>query len=199
VKKALVTGITGQDGSYLAEFLLNKGYEVHGIKRRASSFNTSRIDHLYKDPHDPEQPIKEEALLTGALEPTNEAYVIAKIAGLKLCESFNRQYQTDYRCLMPTNLYGIGDNYHPINSHVIPGLIRRFHESKLEKAASVTVWGTGNARREFLFVDDLAGAIVHVMKLSRKTITSLASRSGSHLNVGIGSDCSIAELASLIK
>jgi len=146
-----------------------------------------------------EQPIKEESLLAGVLEPTNEAYAIAKIAGLKLCESFNRQYQTDYRSLMPTNLYGIGDTYHPTNSHVIPGLIRRFNASKLEDASLVTVWGTGTVRREFLFVDDLADAVVHVMNLSKKTIESIASTSASHLNVGTGSDCSIAELASLIK
>ena len=146
-----------------------------------------------------EQPIKEEALLTGELESTNEPYALAKIAGIKLCESYNRQYGTDYRSLMPTNLYGPGDNYHPVNSHVIPGLIRRFHDAKLNGDATVEVWGTGQARREFLYVDDLASAIVHIMRLSKATIDPVCSERVSHLNVGSGIDVTISELARLIS
>jgi len=146
-----------------------------------------------------DQPIREEALLTGELELTNEPYALAKIAGIKLCESYNRQYGTDYRSLMPTNLYGPGDNYHPVNSHVIPALIRRFHEAKLKGDDFVEVWGTGQARREFLYVDDLASAIFHVMRLSRSAIDSICGERISHLNVGSGVDVTISELAGLIS
>ena len=145
------------------------------------------------------QPMSENALLSSQLEPTNEPYAIAKIAGIKLCESYNRQFDTDYRSVMPTNLYGPGDNYHAENSHVIPGLIRRFHEAKLKNADSVTIWGTGKPRREFLFVEDMAAACVHVMSLSRAVYEELTSPMLSHLNVGYGSDISIKELASLIR
>ena len=144
------------------------------------------------------QPIPESALLTGALEPTNEPYAIAKIAGIKLCESYNRQYGTDYRSLMPTNLYGPGDNYHPENSHVVPALLRRFHEAKINSAPSVTIWGTGNALREFLHVDDLASAAVFVMRLPRERYWAAVSPMQSHVNVGYGEDISIAELAKLV-
>jgi GDP-L-fucose synthase len=144
------------------------------------------------------QPIPESALLTGALEPTNEPYAIAKIAGIKLCESYNRQYGTDYRSLMPTNLYGPGDNYHPENSHVVPALLRRFHEAKLTGAPSVTIWGTGKARREFLHVDDLANAAVFVMQLPAEQYWSCVTPMQSHVNVGCGEDISIAELARLV-
>ena len=134
------------------------------------------------------QPMREDALLTGTLEPTNEPYAIAKIAGIKLCESYNRQYGqshgVDYRSVMPTNLYGPGDNYHPENSHVIPALIRRFHEAKVKHASSVTIWGTGTPRREFLYVDDMAAASVHVMNLSNRPLnfplTPPASNSDRH-------------------
>ena len=146
-----------------------------------------------------DQPIKEEALLTGGLESTNEPYAIAKIAGIKLCESYNRQYGTDYRSLMPTNLYGPGDNYHALNSHVIPGLIRRLHEAMLNGDETVEVWGTGQARREFLFVDDLSDAIIHIMGLRKSTVESVRGGDVSHLNVGTGVDVSISELASLIS
>jgi GDP-L-fucose synthase len=136
-----------------------------------------------------QQPMREDALLKGMLEPTNEPYAIAKIAGIKLCESYNRQYGAshgvDYRSVMPTNLYGPGDNYHPENSHVIPALIRRFHEAKQANAPSVAIWGTGTPRREFLYVDDMAAASVHVMQQS-------------HINVGSGSDVTIAEVAQTI-
>jgi GDP-L-fucose synthase len=145
-----------------------------------------------------QQPMREDALLTGALEPTNEPYAVAKIAGIKLCESYNRQYGTDYRSVMPTNLYGPGDNYHPENSHVIPAMLRRFHEAKLANAKSVAVWGTGTPRREFLYVDDMAAACVHVMNLTPADWAANTKPMQSLLNVGYGSDVSIAELARLV-
>ena len=145
-----------------------------------------------------DQPIREEALLTGALEPTNEPYAIAKIAGIKLCESYNRQYGRDYRSVMPTNLYGPNDNFHPENSHVIPALIRRFHEAKLANAPEVVVWGSGAPRREFLHVDDLAEACVVVMGLGKEVLGRHTAPHLPHLNVGTGSDCPISELARLI-
>ncbi len=144
------------------------------------------------------QPMREDALLTGTLESTNEPYAIAKIAGIKLCESYNRQYGTDYRSVMPTNLYGVGDNYHPENSHVIPALLRRFHEAKAAKAPEVVIWGTGKPRREFLYVDDMAEASVHVMDLDNATYRANTQPMLSHINVGSGEDITIAELAALI-
>lgn len=144
------------------------------------------------------QPMQENALLTGTLEPTNEPYAIAKIAGIKLCESYNRQYGTDYRSVMPTNLYGEGDNYHPVNSHVIPALIRRFHEAKQSNAASVTIWGSGAPRREFLYVDDMAAACVHVMNLPKETFSACTTPLLSHVNVGFGDDVTIKELTEVI-
>lgn len=153
-------------------------------------------------PRQAPQPMAEDALLTGPLEPTNEPYAIAKIAGIKLCESYNRQYGAshgiDYRSVMPTNLYGPGDNYHPENSHVIPALIRRFHEAKASQAPSVTIWGTGTPCREFLFVDDMAAASVHVMNLPKTTYDQHTSPMQSHINVGYGSDITIAQLAQTI-
>ena len=144
------------------------------------------------------QPMAEDALLTGALEPTNEPYAVAKIAGIKMCESYNRQYGTDFRSVMPTNLYGPGDNYHPENSHVVPAMLRRFHEAKLAGAASVEVWGTGTPRREFLYVDDMAAACLHVMDMAADTWAANTSPMQALLNVGFGSDVSIAELASAV-
>ena len=144
------------------------------------------------------QPMSEDALLTGTLEPTNEPYAIAKIAGIKLCESYNRQYAVDYRSVMPTNLYGPGDNYHQENSHVIPGLIRRFHEAKISGAPNVTIWGTGSPRREFLYVDDMASASVYVMQLPKVKYEQYTQPMQSHINVGSGSDVTIAELAQAI-
>ncbi len=141
------------------------------------------------------QPMREDALLTGALEPTNEPYAVAKIAGIKLCESYNRQYGRDYRSVMPTNLYGPGDNYHPENSHVIPALIRRFHEAKVANAAEVVIWGTGTPRREFLYVDDMASASVFVMQLSLATYQTHTLPMQSHINAGFGSDITIDQLA----
>jgi GDP-L-fucose synthase len=149
-----------------------------------------------------EQPMREDALLTGLLEPTNEPYAIAKIAGIKLCESYNRQYGAshgvDYRSVMPTNLYGPGDNYHPENSHVIPALIRRFHEAKVSGAPSVSIWGSGTPRREFLYVDDMATASVFVMNLVQATYQQHTQPMLSHINVGFGSDVTIAELAQAV-
>jgi len=148
------------------------------------------------------QPMREDVLLTGVLEPTNEPYAIAKIAGIKLCESYNRQYGAghgvDYRCVMPTNLYGPGDNYHPENSHVVPALIRRFHEAKVANAPFVVIWGTGKPMREFLHVNDMAAASVHVMALSKGTYDQHTQPMLSHINVGCGEDLSIAELARAI-
>lgn len=150
-------------------------------------------------PRQAPQPMTENALLTGPLEPTNEPYAIAKIAGIKLCESYNRQYGAshgvDYRSVMPTNLYGLGDNYHPENSHVIPALIRRFHEAKISQAPKVTIWGTGTPCREFLYVDDMAAASIHVMNLPKDVYDMHTSPMQSHINVGYGSDITIAELA----
>jgi GDP-L-fucose synthase len=143
--------------------------------------------------------MREEALLTGTLEPTNEPYAIAKIAGIKLCESYNRQYGqshgVDYRSVMPTNLYGPGDNYHPENSHVVPALIRRFHEAKINNYPEVVIWGTGTPRREFLYVDDMARASVFVMELEKEQYDKVSTSMQSHLNIGFGSDVTINELA----
>jgi GDP-L-fucose synthase len=148
------------------------------------------------------QPMREDALLTGPLEPTNEPYAIAKIAGIKLCESYNRQYGAshgvDYRSVMPTNLYGPGDNYHPQNSHVIPALIRRFHEAKVNSAPTVTIWGSGNPKREFLYVDDMAAASVFVMNLPKTVYDQHTSPMQSQINVGFGSDITIAQLAQAV-
>jgi len=148
------------------------------------------------------QPMRENALLTNILEPTNEPYAIAKIAGIKLCESYNRQYGkshgVDYRSVMPTNLYGPGDNYHPKNSHVIPALIRRFHEAKANKAPCVAIWGTGTPKREFLYVDDMAAASIHVMNLDADIYQAETQPMLSHINVGCGTDITIRELAETI-
>jgi GDP-L-fucose synthase len=140
----------------------------------------------------------ENALLTGTLEPTNEPYALAKIAGIKLCESYNRQHGTDYRSVMPTNLYGPGDNYHSENSHVIPALLRRFHEATVSGADSVTIWGSGKPMREFLHVDDMAAASVHVMNLPCADYAAVTQPQLSHINVGSGTDCTIAQLAMTI-
>lgn len=144
------------------------------------------------------QPMQEDALLTGTLECTNEPYAIAKIAGIKLCESYNRQFGRDYRSVMPTNLYGPHDNYHPENSHVIPALLRRFHEAVKDKAEVVTIWGSGTPMREFLHVDDMAAASIHVMELDTETFKTNTQPMLSHINVGTGIDCTIRELAETV-
>jgi GDP-L-fucose synthase len=145
------------------------------------------------------QPMREDALLTGVLEPTNEPYALAKIAGIKLCESYNRQHGTDFRSVMPTNLYGISDNFHPENSHVIPALMRRFHEAKVNNDEEVVVWGTGNAMREFLYVDDMAQASLFVLELDEKTYKANTRPMLSHINVGTGRDVTIREMAETMK
>lgn len=150
-------------------------------------------------PREAGQPMAEDALLSGKLESTNEPYAVAKIAGIKLCESYNRQYGTRYRSVMPTNLYGRGDNFHPENSHVIPALIRRFHEARIAGADAVTVWGTGNAMREFLHVDDMAAACVHVMGLADADYAAHTEPMVSHINVGTGRDVTIRELAETVQ
>jgi len=166
---------------------------VHGVKKLLFLGSSC----IY--PRMAQQPMREDALLTGILEPTNEPYAIAKIAGIKLCESYNRQYGQshgiDYRSVMPTNLYGPGDNYHPENSHVIPALIRRFHEAKVTNAPNVTIWGSGTPRREFLYVDDMAAASVFVMNLPKATLDAHTQPMQSHINVGFGDDITIKELA----
>mgnify|MGYP003881233557 CR=1 FL=1 len=149
-------------------------------------------------PKQAEQPMAESVLLTSALEPTNEPYAIAKIAGIKLCESYNRQYKVDYRSVMPTNLYGENDNFHAENSHVIPALLRRFHEVKCFGAEEVVVWGSGTPRREFLHVDDMAAASVHVMSLPKEVYAAHTEPMLSHINVGTGEDCTIRQLAETI-
>lgn len=144
------------------------------------------------------QPIREEYLMNGPLEPTNEPYAMAKIAGIKLCESYNRQYGTDYRSVMPTNLYGPGDNYHPENSHVIPALLQRFHNAKSNDASEVVIWGTGTPRREFLYVDDMADASIYIMELEKKVYQSHTLPMSSHINIGTGKDVTIRELSEII-
>lgn len=144
------------------------------------------------------QPMAEDSLLTGKLEPTNEPYAIAKIAGIKMCESYNRQYGRDYRSVMPTNLYGPGDNYHPENSHVVPALLRRFHEAKLTQQPNVLIWGTGSPLREFLYVDDMAAASVHVMNLAEDIYRAHTQPMQSLINIGFGSDVTIADLATTV-
>jgi len=146
-----------------------------------------------------EQPMREDALLTGVLEPTNEPYALAKIAGIKLCESYNRQHSTDFRSVMPTNLYGINDNFHPENSHVIPALMRRFHQAKVNNDSEVVVWGTGKAMREFLYVDDMAEASLFVLELDEKTYQANTKSILSHINIGTGKDVTIKEMAEAMK
>ena len=146
-----------------------------------------------------DQPMREDSLLTGPLEPTNEPYALAKIAGIKLCESFNRQYGTDYRSVMPTNLYGINDNFHAENSHVIPSLMRRFHDAKINNLSEVIVWGTGSAMRDFLYVDDMANACIFILELDKSTYDLNTKPMTSHINIGTGSDISIKEMAETMR
>ena len=146
-----------------------------------------------------EQPMREDALLTSILEPTNEPYALAKIAGIKLCESYNRQHGTDFRSVMPTNLYGINDNFHPENSHVIPALMQRFHKAKINNDAEAVVWGTGNAMRDFLYVDDMAKASLFVLELDEKTYQANTQPMLSHINLGTGKDVTIREMAETMK
>ncbi|MBA5249676.1 MAG: GDP-L-fucose synthase [Gammaproteobacteria bacterium] len=172
--------------------IINSAYE-HKVKRLLFLGSTC----IY--PKAVEQPMREDALLTDVLEPTNEPYALAKIAGIKLCESYNRQHGTDFRSVMPTNLYGINDNFHPENSHVIPALMRRFHEAKINNDAEVSVWGSGNAMREFLYVDDMAQASLFVLNLDEKTYQANTKPMLSHINVGTGVDVTIREMAATMK
>jgi GDP-L-fucose synthase len=198
---AKVGGIHAND-TYPAEFIYqNLMVEANVIN---SSFKNGVKKLLFLGssciyPKYAPQPMSEDSLLTGTLEPTNEPYAIAKIAGLKLCESYNRQYgenqNIDYRSIMPTNLYGPGDNYHFENSHVVPALIRRFHQAKMDKNPNVTIWGTGSPKREFLYVDDMADACIHVMNLDRQTYQANTTPMQGHINVGTGKDITIKELA----
>jgi GDP-L-fucose synthase len=201
VAAAKVGGIHAND-TYPAEFIFdNLLIESHLIDGAVQA-GCNRLLFLGSSciyPKLAEQPMREDSLLTGALESTNEPYAIAKIAGIKLCESYNRQYGTDYRSVMPTNLYGTGDNFHPENSHVAPALMRRFHEAKLAGDAEVMVWGTGKVMRELLHVDDLAAACVHVMGLEKTAIESVTEPMCSHINIGTGVDVTIRELAETIK
>ena len=197
---AKVGGIYANN-TYPADFIYDNLMIEANVIHSAFSYGVKRLIFLGSSciyPKFAPQPMKEEVLLTGKLEPTNEPYAIAKIAGIKLCESYNRQHGTDFRSLMPTNLYGPGDNFHPTDSHVIPALIRRFHEAKVKNLNEVVVWGTGKARREFLYVDDLADACLFVMQLPLNTYRSVTEPMCSHINVGTGFDLSIKELASLI-
>jgi GDP-L-fucose synthase len=194
---AKVGGIHANN-TYPAEFIYQNLMMEANIVHQAWSAGVNKLLFLGSSciyPRLAQQPIKEETLLTGKLEPTNEAYAIAKIAGIKLCESYNRQYGVDYRSVMPTNLYGPGDNYHAENSHVIPALIRRFHEAKLAGAPQVAIWGSGTPMREFLFVDDMAAASIHVMDLPAGDYQAHTSAMQSHINVGTGVDVTIRELA----
>lgn len=194
---AKVGGIQANN-NYPAEFIYENLMIECNIIHAAHLANVQKLLFLGSSciyPKLAEQPMTEAALLTGILEPTNEPYAIAKIAGIKLCESYNRQYGRDYRSVMPTNLYGENDNFHPENSHVIPALLRRFHEAKLHNDEEMVVWGTGKPMREFLHVDDMAAASVHVMELSNQIYAANTQPMLSHINVGTGVDCTIRELA----
>ena len=187
--------------TYPAEFLYDNLMMQANVIQAAHAAGVQRLLFLGSSciyPRLAAQPMREDALLTGTLEATNEPYAIAKIAGIKLCESYNRQYGRDYRSVMPTNLYGPGDNYHPENSHVIPALLRRFHEAVQAGAAEVVIWGSGTPMREFLHVDDMAAASVHVMNLTADVYGSQTRPMLSHINVGTGVDCTIRELAETI-
>lgn len=197
---AKVGGIHANN-SYPAEFIRdNLAIELNVI-HEAWAAGVRRLLFLGSSciyPREAAQPMREDALLTGTLEPTNEPYAIAKIAGIKICESYNRQYGTDYRSVMPTNLYGPGDNFHPENSHVLPALIRRFHEAARDGRAEVVIWGSGTPRREFLHVDDMAAASLFVMDLDRASYEANTRPMLSHINVGTGTDVSILELARMV-
>jgi GDP-L-fucose synthase len=198
---AKVGGIHANN-TYPAEFIYQNLMMECNVIHQAWQYGVKKLLFLGSSciyPRLATQPMKESELLTGPLEPTNEPYAIAKIAGIKLCESYNRQYGTDYRSVMPTNLYGPGDNYHPENSHVIPALLRRFHEAKLSGADSIAIWGSGKSLREFLHVDDMARASIHVMNLPIEQYHQVTDPRLSHINVGSGVDCSIAELVEIIQ
>lgn len=198
---AKVGGIHANN-TYPADFIYENLMVEANVIHAAYLNNVKRLLSLGSSciyPKSVAQPMREDALLTGVLESTNEPYAVAKIAGIKLCESYNRQHGTDYRSVMPTNLYGIGDNFHSENSHVIPALIRRFHEAKINDEPEVTVWGSGKPMREFLYVDDMASASIHVLELDKNTYAKNTEPMLSHINIGSGIDCSIRELAQTVK
>ena len=198
---AKVGGIHANN-TYPAEFIAQNLNIQNNIISSAHNNDVSKLLFLGSSciyPKNAEQPIVEEALLSGQLEQTNEPYAIAKIAGIKMCESFNRQYGRDYRSVMPTNLYGPNDNFHPQNSHVIPAMMRRFHEALIMNQEEVTVWGSGKPMREFLHVDDMASACIFIMNLSQSKIKSVVpEKMCSHINIGTGEDITIADLASVM-
>jgi GDP-L-fucose synthase len=194
---AKVGGIHANN-TYPAEFIYDNLLIECNIIHAAHQAGIDKLMFLGSSciyPREAVQPMREDALLTGALEPTNEPYAIAKIAGIKLCESYNRQYGHDFRSVMPTNLYGTHDNFHPENSHVIPAMMRRFHEAVQRGADEVVIWGSGKPMREFLHVDDMAAATVHVMELDKEVWQEKTLPMRSHINVGTGMDCTIRELA----
>lgn len=197
---AKVGGIHANN-AFPADFIYENLMIQSNVIHQAFSAGVTRLLQLGSSciyPREVPQPMSESALLTGVLESTNEPYAVAKIAGIKLCESYNRQHGTDYRSVMPTNLYGQGDNFHPENSHVLPALIRRFHEAAEDGAESVTIWGTGKPRREFLHVDDMAEASLFVLDLDKPTYEKNTQPMLSHINVGSGTDVSILELAQMV-
>ena len=201
IAAAKVGGIHANN-TYPADFIYQNMMIESNIINSAYQFGTKRLLFLGSTciyPRGVEQPMKETALLTGVLEPTNEPYAIAKIAGIKLCESFNRQYNTDFRSVMPTSLYGINDNFHPENSHIIPALMQRFHKAKITNSQEALVWGTGNAMREFLYVDDMAEAAVFVLDLDPDTYKANTQPMLSHINIGTGVDVTTRELAETLK
>ena len=194
---AKVGGIHANN-TYPAEFIYDNLMVQANVIHEAFKVGVQKLLFLGSSciyPKAVRQPMREEALLSGILESTNEPYAVAKISGIKLCESYNRQYGVDYRSVMPTNLYGVGDNYHPENSHVIPALIRRFHEAKMNKSPEVIIWGSGSPMREFLYVDDMAAASVFVMNLDKSLYDQQTESMLSHINVGFGSDITIKALA----
>ena len=197
---ARVGGIHANN-TYPADFIYDNLMMQANVIQAAHTHGVNKLLFLGSSciyPRMAAQPMAEDALLTGKLELTNEPYAVAKIAGIKLCESYARQHGRDYRSVMPTNLYGPGDNYHPDNSHVIPALIRRFHEAKVQGLPAVTIWGSGTPLREFLYVDDMAAASVHVMNFSAAAYQAQVQPQLSHINVGFGSDVTIAQLAHTI-
>ena len=198
---AKVGGIHANN-TYPAEFIFRNLQIQNNVIHAAHTNDVQKLLFLGSSciyPRQAKQPMSEDVLLTGRLEPTNEPYAIAKIAGIKMCESYNRQYGRDYRSVMPTNLYGPGDNYHPDNSHVVPALLRRFHEAKMNNLDEVVVWGSGTPKREFLYVDDMAAASLFVHNLEKNVLLNFTSPMLSHINIGTGADVTIKELAAMVK
>ena len=190
------------NNTYPADFIYQNIMIEANIIHAAYEYKVKRLLFLGSTciyPKAVEQPMREDAILTNTLEPTNEPYALAKIAGIKLCESYNRQHGTDFRSVMPTNLYGINDNFHLENSHVIPALMRRFHEAKMKNDSEVTVWGTGNSMREFLYVDDMAAASLFVLELDKQMYQANTKPMLSHINIGTGMDITIREMAETMK